>query len=362
MNALPPVIPLANIAKWLPEIFPDGTANRNYVVREIAAKTLFVMFYVGAVEALGRWLRPNQVTRMTDRQAMKTTDAARETWSLQSLRSGALRHQPGCWYAVDTREPIRDETLRTGLVALGAVVERTGLPTTSARPRYAIAHDFASLLIHLHNTPHEAAVAIRRWQEDHLTVSALSRIQLVRQGTVRSATHKRVKVTFPNGETRLMLPGPSTVISKAVVEVFAPRFLREPGVVFLSESGNKVVQRDETLAAAIGLRLDYTRNLPDIILADVQTRGTRVVFVEAVATDGAVTEARKQALLQVASEAGHRQEDVYFVSAFRDRGASAFRRLASELAWGSYAWFVSEPECIVLFSGAGASALPGLPI
>ena len=44
-----------------------------------------------------------------------------------------------------TREPIRDETLREGLVATGAVTERTDLATTSSKPRYASKANFAAL-------------------------------------------------------------------------------------------------------------------------------------------------------------------------------------------------------------------------
>jgi hypothetical protein len=49
-DILPPLIPFPTIAAWLPEIFPEGTPNRNFVTREIAAKTIFVMLYIGAVE------------------------------------------------------------------------------------------------------------------------------------------------------------------------------------------------------------------------------------------------------------------------------------------------------------------------
>ena len=76
-------------------------------------------------------------------------------------------------------------------------------------------------------------------------------------------------VTFPNGETRDMEPGPSSVISKAVVEEFAARFLEQPGVIWLSESRNQVVARDDRLAQAIGLAIDPGRNLPDLILVDL---------------------------------------------------------------------------------------------
>ena len=293
---LPPLIPVKAIARYLPEIFPEGTANRNYVIRKMAAKTLFAMLYVGAVEGSTRWLRPDQVTKMTDRQAAKADAESRERWTVDSVAPGKMKNLVGRWYAPNTREPIRDETLRAGLVALGAVIERADLPTTSAKPRYALARDFADLLLRLHAPKGEPRTFISEWQARHLTPAALSRINLLRRGVVQSAASERIKVTFPNGETRLMRPGPSTTITKAVLEDFARRFLREAGVVFLSESGDKVVARDEILANSIGLQLDYSRNLPDIILAALHPEAPKVVFVEVVASDGAVTEQRKKAL------------------------------------------------------------------
>ena len=50
MMALPPLLTVSDIRERLQSIFPEGTANRNYVTREISAKTVFVMLYIGAVE------------------------------------------------------------------------------------------------------------------------------------------------------------------------------------------------------------------------------------------------------------------------------------------------------------------------
>ena len=58
MMALPPLPAVTDIHGRLQTIFPDGTANRNYVTREIAAKSLFVMLYIGAVKGAECWLRP----------------------------------------------------------------------------------------------------------------------------------------------------------------------------------------------------------------------------------------------------------------------------------------------------------------
>ena len=67
---LPPLLPLPDIHERLREIFPEGTANRNYVIREIAAKTVFVMLYIGAVtdarSALcGSWSSNSPVIRVS---------------------------------------------------------------------------------------------------------------------------------------------------------------------------------------------------------------------------------------------------------------------------------------------------------
>jgi hypothetical protein len=357
---LPPVIPVKTIARWLPEIFREGTSNRNYVIREISAKTIFVMLYVGAVEGTGRYVRPDQVTKMSDAQAVKSDQATRDNWADDSLARRSALDLKGRWYAPNTREPIRDETLRLGLVAFGAVLERADLATTSAKPRYALARHFADLLIALSVSPKNAPALIQQWQRAHLSAVALSRINLLRRGTVDPGSSSRIRVTFPNGEARLMRPGPSTLITKAVIEEFAKAFLKEPGVILVSESGDKIVARDDGLARSLGLHLDYSKNLPDIILADIATEAPKVVFVEVVATDGPVNEQRKQALLRVAEDARFETRHIYFVSAFADRSASTFRKLAAEIAWGTFVWFMSEPDKLVAFRDGRQDQLPHL--
>ena len=342
--SLPSLLAVSDIHERLEAIFPDGIANRNYLTREIAAKTVFVMLYIGAVEGTGRWLRPDQVTRMTDSQAPLAGDNDREAWLTNSMRPTAGDIE-GRWYAANTREPIRDETLREGLVRTGAVKERGGLPTTSPLPRYALSIGFADLF-----DPglmgKSLRASIEEWQAEHLSAGALARLAIVRRGA--TAGEGRVLVTFPSGETRHMEPGPSSAISKAVVEEFAPRFLERPAVIWLSESRNRVVARDDGLAHDIGLSIQADRNLPDLILADVGPVKPLLVFVEVVATAGPINEARQTVLMALAAEAGFSEEQVAFLTAYSDRDNAAFKRSVSELAWRSFAWFMSEPNHIVL--------------
>jgi hypothetical protein len=169
-----------------------------------------------------------------------------------------------------------------------------------------------------------------------LNKGALARLAIVRRGAGVSAD--QVLVTFPNGETRRMKPGPSSEITKAVV--------------FLSESGNKVVARDDELARSIGLAIQADKNLPDTILVDLGPVHPLLVFVEVVATDGPISQRRKEALEDLVAEAGFPAEHVAFVTAYLDRSAGPFKKTADSLAWGSYAWFAAEPERLVVFSEA----------
>lgn len=341
--SLPKLLSRQAIHQRLQRIFPEGTPHRGYCTRELAASTVFTALYVGALDGAGVFLGPKHVYRMTAEQAKLDSDNDRASYNTAIMKPG-YEPQGQRWYRDNTREPIRDETLREGLVALGAVIERTDLPTTSSKPRYALTESFAALFDPaVDGEPLERRIS--EWQETALNKGSLARIALMRKGAASGGD--QITVRFPNGETRRMKPGPSSDITKAVVEIFSPRFLKAPAVLFVSESGNKVVSRDDELAKSIGLAIKADKNLPDAILVDLAPKHPLLVFVEVVATDGPINERRKRALMDLAAEAGFPTEHVCFVTAFRDRDGPPFKKTVGALAWGSYAWFMSEPDGLV---------------
>jgi BsuBI/PstI restriction endonuclease domain/BsuBI/PstI restriction endonuclease HTH domain len=350
---LPPLLDVREIHRRVLLVFPEGTPQRNYCTREMAARTIFVMLYIGAIEGSGMWMAPKHVYRMGDSQAARRADEDREGYinAVERPGSGAPADR---WFQDNTREPIRDETLRDGLVRMGAVVTRPGLATTSSRGRYALQSAFASLFDPaLDGEPLDTAITA--WQDQHLSAGALARVRLQQRSA--TAAQSRVLVTLPNGETRQMEAGPSSVITKAVVEVFAPRFLKDPAVLWISESGNKVIQRDDQLAQALGLKIEVDRLLPDTILVDLAPAEPLIVFVEAVATAGEITDARRSAFIELMTAAGFKESQVAFVTAFHDRNAPAFKRAIPNLAWGSFAWCLSEPEHLIALDGTAPGGI-----
>lgn len=343
MSDLPPYTSRDLVAERLPLIFPEGTPNRIYCTREMAASTVFVALYIGAVTGTDRYLGPIHVYRMTKERAAQADEASRLSYTKDLRKKDGIEGQR--WYADNTREPIRDETLREGLVEVGAVTVRSDLATTSSKPRYILQSAFAALFDPALDGD-ALDVAIVAFQQKHLSRSALARVSIMLSGAAGGGSS--VPVRLPNGETRNMAFGPSSIITKAVVEEFAPRFLRQPAVLWLSESGNKVVAQDDKLANRIGLEIRVDRDLPDLILVDLGTEDPLIVFVEAVATDGPISARRQEALYALTDAGGFDRSKVAFVTAFQDRESAGFRKTVSVLAWGSSAWFASEPDKLII--------------
>lgn len=343
MTPLPSFIDRDTIAERLPLIFPAGTANRNYCIREMAASTIFTMLYIGAVEGREVYISPLHVYRMTSEQSLLSFEHDRITYASLSKKKN-FQPTGTRWYADNTREPIRDETIREGLMQFGAVLSAPGIPTTSSKPRYALQKQFAALFDPA-LTGTSLDEAIQQWQRSNLTNNAIARIRLAK----RSAnTGGQVLIQFPNGEAKAYTAGPSTDISKAVVEKFATHFLRDPVVLWISTSDKKVQYLDQETTSAIGINIRSDQNLPDIILADLASGpDPLLVFVEVVATDGAITERRKKAIYEITDAASFRRDQILFVTAYHDRQSSGFKKTISDLGWNSFCWFVSEPEHVI---------------
>lgn len=346
MSELPRLPDLKLIEQRLPLIFPEGTKNRQSHINIIAARTIFVLLYLGAVEGAGVWLRPDQVTRMTDPQAALNDESSRLAWRKTSMKA-IPKDQPilGRWYEVNSREGIRDDCLRYALCETGAVIVKQGVPTTSSAGRYALEEGFSTLF---DPALSDAGfhTAVNSWALKHLSNSALMRKQLVQRAA--SQSDGEVRVTFPNNETRVLAPGPSSNITKAVIEDFSRHFLIEPAVVWVSESANKEDRRDRELADAIGLDIETDKHLPDVILADIGLRDPLIVFIEVVASDGPMNDTKKDGLMGLIKKSTKLKESqAVFVTAYIDREDKAFKKTFSQLAWQSFAWCMSEPDKII---------------
>jgi len=126
-------------------------------------------------------------------------------------------------------------------------------------------------------------------------------------------------------------------------------------VVFISQPREPVRVEDGRILQQLGMSLDHRRLLPDCLVADLDPSRNEFWLIEVVATDGPVTEERKARLTAWATENGLRENQLRFLSAFESRTSAPAKKHLPNLARGSYAWFLDEPDGILSWMDLAAA-------
>lgn len=357
---------IAEIRARLGLLFPEGVPSRNFLTRELAAKTIATFLFLDAVgdpEREGvRLLRPSMVAWLDDASLAKSGDEEFvRGWHEAATRGQArLREFLGDrgiewrrWYADNSRESIRDEVIRPLQESYGAVRRRSGVAATRGSPTLTLAEDFAGVFDQALDDD-EAARRAEAWRAEHLGAAAQARLAALR----RLDADDVVTVELPGRGPRQLPPGTTSRITQAVVAVLAPQLMRQPFVLAICHSRDPVAVEDARELERVGLSLDARLALPDVLLLDAAD-GT-LWFVEVVATAGEISERRRVELETWAAERGIAHDLCRFVTAYRSRADQAFRRTAGDLAWGTYAWFAAEPRGIWHLASLATLDDPGM--
>lgn len=297
------------------------------------------------MEGHGRYLRPSHIYFFTDAQSKKTTARDREAWLSHATVPG-FRPTGTRWYADTSREQIRDDLMRSELLRMGIMQKRSGLATTSSTPINFLSADFSSLF-DPRLSGSELIGSVDAWRKANLDQATLQRMEL--RARRIEAKEGEVFIDMPDGTRIRISAGLSSIIAKGLIEDFSIRHMEKCSVLWLSESDKKQHSIYKELAASVGLYFDLSAELPDMILAELG-KSPRFLICEVVATDGAVTEDRKKALLTILGRSKIPRNCFQFLSAFEDREAGAFRKNFSKLALGTLVWFRTEPDLLVVLN------------
>jgi len=332
----------------LAQVLPASLTGTTATANDAAAAAAFVFMYVGAVDRCNA-VRPTTIVWMSDAIASRRSDGERAAYHAAAMRSERavkqLCEQWGIiyapWYATNSREQLRDETIRAW-TDNGAVLVGSEVGTTSPGARYTLEPSFAALL-----DPDLAGdaltTAIGDWQGRHLTPIGRAR---ARQ-TAQSQTG--VVVNLPGGGTRLLHTGKASMIVKGVIEEFTA-CLSDPAVVLISQSGEKVNVVDRALLEHLGLTVDVQRLLPDCLLADLAPDRDELWCIEVVYSDGPSTEERRAAFVKWATKHGVREAKCRFLTAFESRTSRIFKNRVPLIARGTFVWFLDEPDGLLAWS------------
>jgi len=153
-----------------------------------------------------------------------------------------------------------------------------------------------------------------------------------------------VAVVMPDGSELKLGPGQHNALQRAIVEQFRPRFALGSHVLYLGDADNRSIVCDDSRLKKVGLILEASGSLPDIVLWD-EKRGW-LFLVEAVHSFGPISPERLMALQKLC---GSCNQPLVFVTAFLDR--NAFRKFAPDIAWDTEVWIADEPDHMIHFNG-----------
>jgi len=135
----------------LSRVLPSSITGTTATANDAAAATAFVFLYIGAVDRRNA-VRPTTIVWMSDAIASHRSDEERGAYHAAAMRSEravkklceqwGVTHAP--WYATNSREQLRDETIRAW-IDNGAVLVGSEVGTTSPGARYTMAPSFAAL-------------------------------------------------------------------------------------------------------------------------------------------------------------------------------------------------------------------------
>jgi hypothetical protein len=241
-----------------------------------------------------------------------------------------VRRALGRPVAENTRESYRKDSLRPLMDA--RLIIRHQLSTNDPNTFYRLHPDFAALLGE--TNPDRRSQLIERLR---LPVAASHR--------PRKSTVDEDIVVRLNSETFVLSRGAHNLLEKAVVEVFGPKFLDAPEVVYLGDTAPRHGFQNRALMRRLNLPIDITSSLPDVILYSAAQR--HLVIVEAVISSGAIDSIRLSQLRQFSSGAATLDNRISYVSAFPSR--SVLRRFIEIIAWGTKLWIEAEPDHLIDF-------------
>lgn len=237
-------------------------------------------------------------------------------------------------YAPNTRETFRRQVLHQFVQAGIADYnpDNPGLPTNSPRAHYAISEEALKVV---------KAYGATRWR------GAVKGF-IGKVGTLTEKYHKErashgIPLKLATGKKFILSPGKHNEVQAAIVTSFTQTFAGGAVLVYLGDTADKDLYKDEKNIARLGIELEHAK-LPDVVLLDEKKRW--VYLIEAVTSHGPMTPKRVMELKTMFAGSGM---GLIFVSAFPD--FAEFRKHMKDIAWETEVWLADTPDHMIHFNG-----------
>lgn len=236
-------------------------------------------------------------------------------------------------YAENTRETIRKNNLHLWLENNPPIVIKNAddpnRPTNSGKTNYRLTDKVISLVKHLEN------------EEEYKEL--LSQIKNINEETIISPDIKEIEI-YIEGKKFKLSPGKHNSLQRLVLEDFRKNFAPNTKIVYIGDTSNKMLYKNEKILKKLNLTLSEHDKLPDIILYDEEKNW--LYLIEAVTSHGPIDEKR---LKQLQNKFSKINTGKIYITAFLNK--KDFRKFSEDLAWETEIWIAEEPKHLIHFNG-----------
>ncbi len=147
-----------------------------------------------------------------------------------------------------------------------------------------------------------------------------------------------------NGKKFLMSPGQHNEIQVKVIYEFAERFVPGGKLLYVGDTEDKDLYRDDEALEELHLNITEHSKLPDIIMCDLEKEW--LFLIEVVTSHGPISPKRIIELEEFTQKCPYGK---VYVTAFPD--AKEFKQFAADIAWETEVWLADTPEHMIHFNG-----------
>lgn len=236
----------------------------------------------------------------------------------------------GTTYAENSRETFRKQAMHHFRNA--AFIEDNGKATNSPNYRYRLTDEMLRL-VQSYGTD-EWTSKLTAFLENHETL-----VQMY--ASKRSVRKMPVKI---NGKNFTFSPGKHNQLQKAIIEEFAPRFAPDAECLYVGDTTEKDLVKDEEKLRELGFDITLHDKMPDVVLFCEDKKW--LYFVESVTSVGPMEPKRIKEIeeMTVFVAAGK-----IYVTAFLD--FKTFKKFSETLAWETEVWIADMPDHLIHLNG-----------
>ena len=233
-------------------------------------------------------------------------------------------------YAENSRETIRKQAIHHFRNA--AFIEDNGKATNSPNYCYRLTDKMLVLI---------QSFGTSAWEEE------LDSFQREHDSLIELYASKRMLRKMPvriNGENFNFSPGKHNELQKAILEEFAPRFAHDSECLYVGDTTEKDLVKNEERLRNLGFEITLHDKMPDVVLYSENKNW--LYFIEAVTSVGPMEPKRIKEIEEMTARVSTGK---IYITAFLD--FKTFKKFSETLAWETEVWIADMPDHMIHLNG-----------